>query len=344
VGVPPAAAPPAEHQAVSPGPASLPLARESGRAALPAWPVEASPVQAAGSAVDTAPTAGLAGMSWPQAAESGLAAPAAGEPVPLLTAASAAQIEPRPVTALSAGGGRPGRAGPDGPPVGGAWARWANRWLPDALVAARLNPGRRAAAVLLLVALAGAALAAGLAWRTRPAAVPVTAPALAAGPSAASPGGAAAASKAPAPVVVAVAGRVRRPGVVRLPAGARVIDAVRAAGGALPRADLGLLNLARRLSDGELVVVGVPGQPAGGPPAGSPSSGGGPGTAGTGPVDLNTATAEQLDALPGVGPVLAQRIVEWRAAHGRFDSVAQLQDVDGIGTAKFAQLRDRVTV
>jgi competence protein ComEA len=150
-------------------------------------------------------------------------------------------------------------------------------------------------------------------------------------------------------VVVAVAGRVRHPGVVRLPTGARVIDAVRAAGGALPRADLGLLNLARRLSDGELVVVGVPGvgvpgAPQGGPPGGSPSSGASPGTAETATVDLNAATAEQLDALPGVGPVLAQRIVEWRAAHGRFSSVAQLQEVDGIGAAKFAQLRDRVTV
>jgi competence protein ComEA len=213
------------------------------------------------------------------------------------------------------------------------------------LVAARVNPGRRAAASLLVVALAGAALAAGLAWRARPAAVPVTAPALAGGPSAgAPPGRAAAASKAPEPVVVAVAGRVRHPGVVRLPAGARVLDAVRAAGGVLPRVDLGLLNLARRLSDGELVVVGVPGAPEAGPPGGSPSPGAGPGTAGAGTVDLNAATAEQLDALPGVGPVLAQRIVEWRAAHGRFDSVAQLQEVDGIGAAKFAQLRDRVTV
>ena len=285
------------------------------------------------------------GVSWPAAVEPGLAAPSAVEPVPLPAAAAAGQIESRPVTAPSAGGGRSGRAGPDSAPVGGTWARWASRWLPEALVAARVNPGRRAAASLLLVALAGAALAAGLAWRSRPAAVPVTAPALAAGPSAgAPPGRAAAASKAPEPVVVAVAGRVRHPGVVRLPAGARVLDAVRAAGGVLPRVDLGLLNLARRLSDGELVVVGVPGAPEAGPPGGSPSPGAGPGTAGAGTVDLNAATAEQLDALPGVGPVLAQRIVEWRAAHGRFDSVAQLQEVDGIGAAKFAQLRDRVTV
>jgi competence protein ComEA len=137
--------------------------------------------------------------------------------------------------------------------------------------------------------------------------------------------------------------------VVTLPAGARVIDAVRAAGGALPRADLGLLNLARRLSDGELVVVGVPGAPDGGSPGGSGPSGTGPGTAGLGTADqgvvnLNAATADQLDTLPGVGPVLAQRIIEWRTAHGRFDSVGQLQEVDGIGAAKFAQLRDRVTV
>jgi competence protein ComEA len=124
-----------------------------------------------------------------------------------------------------------------------------------------------------------------------------------------------------------------------------VIDAVQAAGGALPRADPGLLNLARRLADGELVVVGVPGVPDAGSSAGAPSPGAEPGAGVAGGlVDINTASAEQLDALPGVGPVLAQRIVDWRTAHGRFDSVDQLRDVDGIGAAKFAQLRDRVTV
>jgi competence protein ComEA len=238
---------------------------------------------------------------------------------------------------------------------------WAGRWLPASLLGARVDPGRRAAASLLAVALAGVLVAAAVIWRARPASAPVTPPPLGAAPVAASrhgrlagdepsaaPGAAAqggpAAGGSAQPIVVAVAGRVRRPGVVTLPAGARVIDALRAAGGALPGADLGLLNLARRLSDGELVAVGVPGAPDSGTPAAAGGATSAAGGAGPTPVDLNTATADQLDTLPGVGPVLAQRIVEWRAAHGRFDSVDQLQDVAGIGAAKFAQLRDRVTV
>ena len=233
-----------------------------------------------------------------------------------------------------------------GPARRGRWARRLSRWLPATVLGARVDAGRRAAVSLLAVALACALLAAALAWRSRPAAVPVAAPVAVAGAAAGAEGPAA----TPTPsrsVVVAVAGRVRRPGVVTLPAGARVIDAVRAAGGPLPRADLGLLNLARRLSDGELVVVGMPAAPDGAS-SGSPGAGAvAGGAAGPGPgglVDLNTATVEQLDTLPGVGPVLAQRIVEWRTAHGRFESVDQLREVDGIGSAKFAQLRDRVTV
>jgi competence protein ComEA len=205
---------------------------------------------------------------------------------------------------------------------------------------------------MLALAVAAAVVVSLVTWRSRPTAVPVTPPpaaqpaGLAGGPAAAPP------SATKAPIVIAVAGRVRRPGVISLPAGARVVDAVRAAGGALPGVDLGLLNLARRLSDGELVVVGAPAglAPAGGPgvPAAGPGDAaagpGGPGGAPGAPLDLNAATPEQLDALPGVGPVLAQRIMEFRTVHGRFESVDQLRDVDGIGDAKFAQLRDRVTV
>lgn len=131
-------------------------------------------------------------------------------------------------------------------------------------------------------------------------------------------------------LVVSVAGKVRRPGLVRLPPGSRVADAVEAAGGVADEADLGLLNLARRVADGELIVVG-------GPPEAQVG-----GT--SGPLNLNAATAEQLDALPGVGPVLARRIVDYRDAHGGFGSVDELRHVDGIGSSRFEDLRELVTV
>ena len=113
----------------------------------------------------------------------------------------------------------------------------------------------------------------------------------------------------------------------------------------LPGADIGMLNLARKVADGELVTVGMPAAaPAGSgstgeaPPAGDAA--GGP----TAPIDLNTATLAELDTLPGVGPVLAQRILDWRTEHGRFATVDQLSDVPGIGDARLAQLRDLVQV
>ncbi len=143
-------------------------------------------------------------------------------------------------------------------------------------------------------------------------------------------------------IVVDVVGKVRHPGVYRLSGAARVDDALRAAGGALAGVDLSGVNLARRLTDGEQVAVGVPGvspTPAVAGTSTMPASSTGAG----GAVDLNTATLEQLDALPGVGPVLAQHILDWRAAHGRFDSIDQLQEVSGIGPSKFAALRSRVT-
>jgi competence protein ComEA len=141
-------------------------------------------------------------------------------------------------------------------------------------------------------------------------------------------------------VVVDVVGKVRRPGVYRLPDGSRVDDALEAAGGALPGVDLSRLNLARKLADGEQVAVGVAGAAeAAGPPRTGAVSG-----AASGPIDLNTATVQQLDTLPGVGPVLAQRIVDWRTQHGRFDSVDQLQEVTGIGPSRLADIRSLVTV
>jgi len=122
-----------------------------------------------------------------------------------------------------------------------------------------------------------------------------------------------------------------------------------AAGGPQPGIDLSGLNLARRLVDGEQIAVGVPPAPdaAGRPPAGS-AAGAGPAGAGpaapAGKVDLNTATVAQLDTLPGVGPVTAQHIVEWRTRNGRFARVDQLREIDGIGERRFQQLRDLVTV
>ncbi len=146
-------------------------------------------------------------------------------------------------------------------------------------------------------------------------------------------------------VVVDVVGQVRRPGVVELPAGSRVHEAVAAAGGAVRGADLAQVNLARVLGDGEQLVVPKAGQtlPPGGPVGPAASSASGTATAGS-VVDLNTATAGELDSLPGVGPVLAQRILDWRDANGRFSSVDELSEVSGIGDAVLTGLRARVRV
>jgi competence protein ComEA len=145
-------------------------------------------------------------------------------------------------------------------------------------------------------------------------------------------------SAAEASIVVSVVGRVASPGLVTLPEGARVADALRAAGGPVPDADLGALNLARKLTDGEQIYVGVP-APPGAEPAPA-ASGAPPGVADK--VDLNTATLAALDTLPGVGPVTAQRIVDWRTDHGRFDRVEQLREIDGIGPSRFTRLKDLV--
>jgi competence protein ComEA len=141
---------------------------------------------------------------------------------------------------------------------------------------------------------------------------------------------------ASAALVVHVVGAVRRPGLYRLREGSRVADAVARAGGATPRADQSLVNLAAPIADGAQILV--PRRMA----AGAAAAGGGAGdsTAAAGPVHLNTATLEQLDALPGIGPTTAQKILDFRAEHGAFTSIDELDAVPGIGPARLEQLRE----
>jgi competence protein ComEA len=196
-------------------------------------------------------------------------------------------------------------------------------------VLAAFDPGRRGVRALAAVAVLVVCVAAYLAWQARPRPLPVPARAVPAPATASAYAGT---------MVVAVAGRVRRPGLVRLPAGSRVADAIEGAGGVLPGTDLSYVNLARKVVDGELILVGVTPPPGAG--AGGPAGGG---TVG-GPVNLNTASLTELQTLPGVGPVLAQRIVDYRAGHGGFKSVGELRNVSGIGDTRFQQLKDLVTV
>jgi len=231
--------------------------------------------------------------------------------------------------------------------------------LPLTLRGIRVAPTARAVVALGVVGLVAVVIAGGLMLRARPRTVASApqAPALSTSHSTSHSGsdsglaaGVVSTPRAsPTPlVVVDVVGSVRRPGVVRLSAGSRIVDALAAAGGLRPGSNPGLLNLAAVLTDGQQVVVGAPAAAAGAAPAGSgPSAGAGVGgvavTGGT-TIDLNSATLEQLDGLPGVGPVLAQRILDWRQQHGRFASVEQLAEVGGIGERKLADIRGRVRV
>jgi competence protein ComEA len=149
---------------------------------------------------------------------------------------------------------------------------------------------------------------------------------------------------AAAVLVVDVAGKVRRPGIVTLDEGARVVDAIEAAGGARRGVDLTGLNLARLLTDGEQVLVGVP--PVGGIAASAASAGAPSGTGGTPSalVNINTASETELEALPGVGPVTASAIVQWRTDNGAFTSVDDLVEVSGIGEKTLADLAPHVTL
>ncbi len=137
-----------------------------------------------------------------------------------------------------------------------------------------------------------------------------------------------------AELVVDVAGKVKHPGIVTLPAGSRVHEAIAEAGGVRGKVDTATLNMARVLVDGEQILVGVE------PVPGDPASGG---TSAGARISLGTATLEQLDTLPGIGPVTAQAILDHRSEHGPFASVDDLLDVNGIGAATLADIRDQVT-
>jgi competence protein ComEA len=138
---------------------------------------------------------------------------------------------------------------------------------------------------------------------------------------------------------VHVAGAVRRPGLIRVPAGARVAEAVLRAGGPGRKADLSGVNLAAQVEDGQQVVVPVAGVVAGATPGGSEGSAGTPGSAAVKP-SLGSATVEQLDEIDGIGPTLAERIVEYRTQNGGFSSLNELDEVDGIGEARLSTLRE----
>jgi len=241
--------------------------------------------------------------------------------------------------------GEPDPAPPPRAPIGSPWQALLGR------VPVRLDPGRNGA-IAVGIAVVVAAVITGLWLLTqRPHAVPVAASgaALSAAPT---PVGTGVTSSAATPttspattsstlLVVDVAGKVHRPGLYRLPDGARVDDAIRAAGGALHGVDLSSLNLAARVADGQQILVGHPGAGgAGGTPAGGAGDPSGPAA----PVSLNAATLEQLETLPGIGPVLAQNIIDWRTANGGFASVDQLTEVSGIGDVTFAELQPLVTL
>ncbi|WP_345483345.1 ComEA family DNA-binding protein [Planotetraspora phitsanulokensis] len=195
-----------------------------------------------------------------------------------------------------------------------------------------LDPGVPCLRVLVVLGTLAAIVAGVFAWRSRPVAEPLTPPV----PMSVS--SIVAASPSPtASVVVYVTGKVRRPGVLSLATGSRVADAIDAAGGIRPGAKPGALNLARRLVDGEQIVVGAP----------TPTSPGDvtpAGAAAGGLISLNSATAEQLNGLPGVGDVLAERIIEFREAHGGFQSVDQLREVSGVGEKRFSEIKDKVAL
>ena len=212
--------------------------------------------------------------------------------------------------------------------------------LPLAVRGVVVEPRARALAGIVGVLVLGLLLGGLLIWRGRPVSEPVPPVQRSGPPVSAASASPTESSTSASNLVVHVAGAVRRPGLVQLRAGARVADAVAAAGGAARNAELASVNLARPVVDGEQLVVLARGQ---GPAVAAPPAAGGPAASGA-PIDLNSATLEQLDTLPGVGPVLAQRILDWRSEHGRFGSTDELREVSGIGEATFADIKPLVRV
>jgi competence protein ComEA len=238
------------------------------------------------------------------------------------------------------------------------------RWLPDAttkrdglLASVRADPGRAGAVALAAIAAIAVLVTIFTLMREEPApVVSAKLPPVDMAATASRGGGSSPSARPTQPVVVSVVGLVHTPGLVTLAPGARIADALKAAGGALDGADTVGLNMARQVDDGEQIVVGIAplrGQPSVlGSSVSSGTAAAGPSTTRTRPgksgpagvINLNTATVQQLDALPGVGPVTAQAIVSWREAHGKFTSVDQLGDVDGIGPGRLEKLRPLVGV
>lgn len=232
-------------------------------------------------------------------------------------------------------------------------AGWLEDRLPTAL-RGRVGVGTRELVLLVVLAAVGVAVAAVVVLRSgvgspagdpRPLSTPARAPkplvTAAPVPAAAAPaaGAPAAGAGTPAPgagasVTVDVTGKVRHPRVLTLPAGSRIVDAIRRAGGARPHVDLSSLNLAQVLTDGEQIVVGARAGSA--PVAGASTAAVGAGDGQL--VHLNTATEQELESLPGVGPVTAQKILQWRTAHGSFSSVNELLEIDGIGDKTLAEI------
>jgi competence protein ComEA len=224
------------------------------------------------------------------------------------------------------------RASPEEPADGASETAWTN----PAVGRNRFDPGLPGVRALALAGLLAALIAVAYLWWSRPHPQPAPQPIVhpATHPAAMPP-----TTPSPTTLMVDVTGKVRHPGVVTLPPGARVIDAIKAAGGARPGAKTDNLNLARHITDGEQILVGIPAPPQATTPPTPPT-----GTPASAPLDLNTATATQLDELPGVGPVLAQRIVDYRTQHNGFHTVDELRQVSGIGEAKFADLKPLVRV